>query len=486
MVHNDNNILSISTAMLFALNDNAMEHERLLDKTQLDLIIENAIGRNVFWDSGVPKGSGEFLVYGSAYSTQAVRGLGVSVMVGNEFKILMVFGDRVWTQRGISEATPFKVIPINYNYAFGGQNYELNPIGKGYPNKEGTNLLPNIESPNQLIVKQSDTPEPVSFEPYPPEWPQRSKYFTNCADIDLTNEVINLPNTIVVPEHFNTAPVDQRLSGFFVGNEKIEIQNMHPLLPTIKSSLPSIRLRQFVIQKDTQGIEEFREIGVRIDTLSLLPNLEYGILTYRSTCNITDIEANDLSYIYSALEALSEDPKPLEYYFQSLVANGTIHVETIESNVANSDNKDLPEPDDIGKEIISQIPQHEESLAEPSQLDNNTAVEEPKEVDLTELSQQLNHLNDDAMGLGALGKHMISEVQKIMNGFLLTEQDVNQYAKQRQESGLDVIPSEDELIEQVQKLGINNPELEKTLRDNMKSMNEAMQKLKQLDKETQE
>lgn len=485
MVHNDNKILSISTAMLFSLNDSKMEHQRLLDKHQLDLIIDNAIGRNIFWDSGVPKGSGEFLVYGSAYSTQAVRGLGVSVTVGNEFKILMVFGDRVWTQRGISEATPFKVIPINYNYAFGGQNYELNPIGKGYSNKEGTNLLPNIESPNQLIVKQSDTTEPASFEPYPPEWPQRSKYFTNCADIDLTNDVIKLPNTIV-PKHFNTAPVDQRLSGFFIGDEKIEIQNMHPLLPTIKSSLPAIRLRQFVIQKDSQGIEEFHEIGVRIDTLSLLPNLEYGILTYRSTCNVANIEADDISYIYSALEALSEDPKPIEYYFQSLVADGTIHVETIESNVANSDNKDLPGSDDIGEEIISQIPQNEGQQAEPSQLNNNTKIDEPKEVDLTDLSQQLNHINNDAMGLGALGKHMISEVQKIMSGFSLTEQDVNKYAKQRQESGLDIIPSENELIAQMQKLGINNPELEKTLRDNMKSINEAMQKLKQLDKESQE
>lgn len=485
MVHNDNKILSISTAMLFSLNDSKMEHQRLLDKHQLDLIIDNAIGRNIFWDSGVPKGSGEFLVYGSAYSTQAVRGLGVSVTVGNEFKILMVFGDRVWTQRGISEATPFKVIPINYNYAFGGQNYELNPIGKGYSNKEGTNLLPNIESPNQLIVKQSDTTEPASFEPYPPEWPQRSKYFTNCADIDLTNDVIKLPNTIV-PKHFNTAPVDQRLSGFFVGDEKIEIQNMHPLLPTIKSSLPAIRLRQFAIQKDSQGIEEFHEIGVRIDTLSLLPNLEYGILTYRSTCNVANIEADDISYIYSALEALSEDPKPIEYYFQSLVADGTIHVETIESNVANSDNEDLSGSNDIGEEIISQIPRNEGQQAEPSQLNNNTKIDEPKEVDLTDLSQQLNHINNDAMGLGALGKHMISEVQKIMSGFSLTEQDVNKYAKQRQESGLDIIPSENELIAQMQKLGINNPELEKTLRDNMKSINEAMQKLKQLDKESQE
>lgn len=480
MIHNGNNILSISTAMLFSLNNSTTTPERILDKSQLDMIIENVIGRNIFWDSGVPKGSGEFLVYGSAYSTQAVRGIGVSVNVGNEFKILMIFGDRIWTQRGISEATPFKVIPINYNYAFGGTNYELNPIGKGYANQKDGILLPNIESPNQLIVQQSDIPEPVSFEPYPPEWPQRSKYFTDYANIDLTKDIIELPITII-PEHFNTAPVDQRLSGFFSGDEKIEIQNMHPLLPTITSSLPGIRLRQFVIQKDAQGIEEFRELGVRIDTLSLLPNLEYGILTYRSTCNVENIDASDISYIYSALEPLDDDPKPIEYYFQILVTNGTIHTETIENEATHNGAETLDLPH-ASEEIINQTQPNGENSIKPSQLDD-TIIEQSNKVSLTDLSQRLDSLNNDAMGLGALGKHMINEVQKIMSGFALTEKDVSQYAKQREEAGLEAIPSENELIEQLQKLGINNPELEKTLRDNMKSMNEAMQKLKQLDKE---
>ena len=48
--------------------------------------------------------------------------------------------------------------------------------------------------------------------------------------------------------------------------------------------------------------------------------------------------------------------------------------------------------------------------------------------------------------------------QKMLQKFSLTEQDLNQYTQQRQAVGLLTIPSEEELIEQLQKIGLNNPE----------------------------
>lgn len=476
-MHTDKNILSISTAILFSLNANVRLQEKLLNKEQLDLIIENVIGKDTFWDSGVPKNSGEFLVYGSAYSTQATRGLGVSVNVGDVYKIIMVFGDRTWTQFGISEATPFKVIPVNYNYAFGGNNYDLNSIGKGYSNEaESSPQLPNIESPNQLIITKNDTPEPTGFEPYPPEWPQRSQYFTSYDNIDLSKEILYLPEA-VKPEHFNTAPLDQRMASFFHGDEKIEIKNMHPLLPTITSELPRIRLRQFVIQKDANNEEEFRELGVRNDTLSLLPNLECGILTYRSTCNVENITANDISYLYSVVESLDDAPKSVEYYFQSLVSNGTIQTEETNTPELNDETKlNLIDHDDL---TINGY--NEDTSKEEHPLEDILYPNKVQDVDLETISQQLDNLGDDAMGLNALGKHMVNEVQKMMQSLSLTDQDVNKYAKQRQDNGLSALPSEEELIHQIQKIGITNPDLEKNLRDNMKSLTEAMQKLEKLE-----
>lgn len=478
IVHNDKNILSISTAVLFSLNERMRSREALLNNEQLNLIIENVIGKNVFWDSQIPKSSGEFLVYGSAYSTQATRGLGVSVGVGDAFKILMIFGDRVWTQFGISEATPFKVIPINYNYAFGGHNYTLNPLGKGYASElEHLQQLPNIESPDRLIVTRNDTPDPAGFEPYPPEWHQRNQHFIEYANIDLSQEIIYLPNS-VKPEHFNTAPLDQRINGFFNGDERIEIKNMHPLIPTITSELPKIRLRQFIVQKNADNEEEFYELGVQNDTLSLLPNLEYGILTYRSTCNTMDVTANDISYLYSIIEPLDDEPKSIEYYFQSLVKNGTIKTEETSSiDSIESTNSEYNQP------TISEANNNNTINTEESVLEDILTSNKIQGIDLSSLAQQLDNTSDDAMGLNALGKHMIGEVQKMMQSFSLTENDINQYAKQREENGQLALPSESELIEQIQKLGIQNPELEQSIRNNMKTLTDAIQKLKNLDEQ---
>ena len=474
-MHNGQNILSTSSALLFSLGST---NERVLSATALELTIENAIGTDIFWESRVPKKSGEFLVYGAAYSAQATRGLGVSVNVGDVFKIVMIFGDRTWTQFGISEAIPFKITPINYNYAFGGNNYSLNPIGKGYASTaELISQLPNIESPNQLIVSKFDKPEPIGFEPYPPEWPQRSQHFLNYKDIDLSATILHLPNEIK-PEHFYTAPLDQRMEDFFQGHEKIEIKNMHPLRPTINSSLPRIRLRQFVIQKNAHNEEEFRELGVRNDTLSLLPNLEYGILTYRSTCNIENMTASEVSYLFSVLESLDEEPKSVEYYFQSLVANGTIQTE--DSNAVEPNEKVKPNLAAQNNPETNSANQDKTTQELFTEIISSSKVQN---ITLEKLSQQLEHLNDDAMGLNTLGKHVIDEVQKMLQKFSLTEQDLNQYTQQRQAVGLLTIPSEEELIEQLQKIGLNNPELEKSLRDNMKTLTEAMQKLDSLDQQ---
>ncbi|MBP9743480.1 MAG: hypothetical protein KBD37_08985, partial [Burkholderiales bacterium] len=184
------------------------------------------------------------------------------------------------------------------------------------------------------------------------------------------------------------------------------------------------------------------------------------------------------SYLFSILESLDEEPKSVEYYFQSLVANGTIQTE--DSKIEESNETDKPNL------AIQNNPETKSAnQAKPTQELFTEIISSSKVQDITleKLAQQLEHLNDDAMGLNTLGKHVIDEVQKMLQKFSLTEQDLNQYTQQRQAVGLLTIPSEEELIEQLQKIGLNNPELEKSLRDNMKTLTEAMQKLDSLDQQ---
>ena len=52
------------------------------------------------------------------------------------------------------------------------------------------------------------------------------------------------------PEYFNVAPEDQRIQGFFQGDEVVKFLNMHPTTPRIISSLPGVRARLFIHRND--------------------------------------------------------------------------------------------------------------------------------------------------------------------------------------------------------------------------------------------
>jgi uncharacterized protein YjbI with pentapeptide repeats len=230
--------------------------------------------------------------------------------VGGWYKTLRVVGRRVWSDNlpGAvpSEPLSFTKMPLTWANAFGGPGFARNPVGKGL----GATELPTVELVEQPIKSRSDRPEPASFGPINPAWPQRaskigreygkswreSRFPFYAEDFDWT--------------HFHAAPHDQQLQGYLRGDEELLFQNLHPSEPTLRARLPGVRVRVFV--HDDAG--QFREVGMSIDTL--LADLDRGVieLTYRGVTPVRDQDFDDVRTVLVASETLGGKSLPEAHY----------------------------------------------------------------------------------------------------------------------------------------------------------------------------
>ena len=279
-----------------------------------------AMGSDAILDEAWPKPAGEFLVFGSAFSLAGaqVEEVAVSARLGNLEKSLFVRGDRHFNTFGMmSSPKPFASMPIAPATAYGGASFAANPHGKGVnkvrlDNDANVLPLPNVESASQPILRAGDVAPPAGFWSYPPEAPERTRHLGAFDQSWLKNTWPHLPDTTSTA-YFQTAPMDQRLGGFFAGDEAITLRNMHPSQPNITTSLPKLRARCFINRRVADG-EEFLEIESRAETVWLFPELSCGIVLYRAVVNTAQEDADDVLHLMAEWESMSDAPLPISHY----------------------------------------------------------------------------------------------------------------------------------------------------------------------------
>jgi uncharacterized protein YjbI with pentapeptide repeats len=284
-----------------------------------------AMGADLILDEGFPKPAGEFLVFGSAYAppnTQATE-VAVTAQIGPLKKSLFARGDRHFNALGLASAPqPFSSMPITPATAFGGAGFAANPLGKGAQKiqaADGASVLPlpNIETADKPLVMAGDKASPAGFWAHGPEAPERTRHLGHFDQPWLKNTWPHLPDT-TSPAYFQTAPADQRLSGFFRGDELIQLGNMHPAQPSIASSLPKLRARCF-INRRVAGGEEFSEIEARAETVWLFPGLGCGIVLYRAVVNTADEDAEDIQHVMAEWESMADAPLSFSHYHEEFL-----------------------------------------------------------------------------------------------------------------------------------------------------------------------
>ncbi len=297
-----------------------------LTEQQLWPLVTKELGKDAILDAGMPKVTGEVLLRGKCYAPKGktIPAATVTAKVGSLSKSLALFGNRTWVKRGgiqvPSEPEPFAEMDLTYTQAFGGQGYDQNPIGKGFladPDRASEQRLPlpNIELPNSLIGSPADRREPAGFLGYDVMWPQRMKKTGTYDERWLKERWPYFPDDMDY-SFFNVAPKDQWLTGtqkFFKGDEGLEIDGMHPEKPALRSRLPGLRPRLFLVHQK-QDREVFSEFTLDLDTVWLFPSSETGLVLYRNSAPAADDEASDVTKLFLVTEKMTDRPKSFEFY----------------------------------------------------------------------------------------------------------------------------------------------------------------------------
>ncbi|MCX5830185.1 MAG: DUF2169 domain-containing protein [Deltaproteobacteria bacterium] len=472
--------LSLAACACFTLDEAAPN--RLLNEQDMWPVIEAALDKEEIFDFGVPKVRGEFLVYGSAFAPQPVRAIEVSVHVGGLTKTLAVFGNHYWGLVGTEKPEPFTHLAVNYANTFGGPDFPENPLGKGtLPDATGERPLPNVQDPRHLVGSPQDRPPPAGFSAYPMTWPQRLRHIGKVDDKWLLEDWPHFPKDTNW-ELFNAAPEDQRLPGFFTGDEKIEIVNMHPRKPLLKSTLPALRARLFVHQKEGDK-EIFREVPCRAETLWLFPDREVGILLYRGAVAVADEEYEDVLHLYGQWESMREPPKSIEEY-------GRMFQEELSPAAAPAAAAEAPPPEpapvaapakapDIHPELAALLKETQEfeaktaAMLKKAGLDPDAVVKQFLPVEERAAAGSL-----DELGMAVVA--MEKQTAAFMKKFGITAADVEKIMAPKPEAPL---PSADEIIAGLRKAGIHKPEIEAQFKETEKLVHESLAALDNLEKQ---
>ncbi|MFL5344438.1 MAG: DUF2169 domain-containing protein [Hyalangium sp.] len=245
-------------------------------------------------DLAVWKTRGECFLAGTCHPPggKPAQTSAVSFQVGKVAKTLAVIGDRTWSSLGVLSAPkPFTAMPLCYERSFGGPGIDANPLGSP---------VPNIEDPRNLITSPRSRPKPAGAFPVLPDWKSRLKRAGTYDKKWLSQRWPYFPEDFD-GSFFNAAPEDQWIEGFWRGDEELVLQNLHPKHSVLRTRLPALRARSFLVEKGTG----FREVPLRLDTISVDADAGLVFVLWRGMVEVKTEALEEVDFLYLAHEPLA-------------------------------------------------------------------------------------------------------------------------------------------------------------------------------------
>ena len=273
--------------------------------------VMSSMGETPMLDMGMPKPKGEWLLNGALFANkgQTINAGQASVKIAGQSKTINVFGDREWKLGLPSTPTEFESMPLDYQHAYGGDAFELNPTGKGF----NVNQLPNLESASNTITNNTDQYPPTSFAPLDPSWPQRSRFQGTYDKRYMDNFFPGYPQDMDWRLFMNGAE-DQWIDGFFKGDETFELHHMHPEKTLQTGKLPSLLPRCFIKDTLQASDDQFKEVKLHLDTVWFFPDKDLVQLIWRGGMIVTSDEAEQISHMLIAYESQKDTPRNHAHY----------------------------------------------------------------------------------------------------------------------------------------------------------------------------
>ncbi len=274
-----------------------------------------SMGEVPMFDMGMPKPKGEWLLSGSLFANkgQTTNAGQARVEIAGRSKAINVFGDRQWKVGFPSAPAEFETMPLDYQHAFGGDDFNLNPIGKGFQADE----LPNLEASTDTVTSNQGQYTPASFAPLDPSWPQRSRFQGTYDKRYMENFFPGYPQDMDWRLFMNAAE-DQWIDGFFTGDEIFELYNMHPENPVQTGKLPGLFPRCFIKDKQELNDDPFKEVKLHLDTVWFFPDKDLVQLIWRGGMVISSDEPEDISHMLLAYENSNDLQRNHEHYRHSM------------------------------------------------------------------------------------------------------------------------------------------------------------------------
>lgn len=261
----------------------------------------------------------DVLVVGSAWPPPNANAVRVDMKVGRLSKSLVVVGDRYWTSglMGLQSSDTAKLprLPLRYEYAFGGEGFPANPVGKGYSpasetRKPGT-VLPNIEHPDDLVRNAQDITSPAGLGPLDCRWAARRSKAGSYDESWLRERWPWFPADFDWA-YFNAAPADQQVP-YLRGDEPIVLEGMQAS-GKLESQLPGVRPRCFARRREGALGPAFEEVDLALDTVWIDADSKRMTLVWRGGVALESIKSRELEAILLVQEALSDEPAPAEQF----------------------------------------------------------------------------------------------------------------------------------------------------------------------------
>ena len=230
----------------------------------------------------------------------------VRLSVGALSKTLRIVGSRrARPVLGATDPEPFTSMPLRWSNAWGGPAYADNPVGRGV----GIDLLPTVELSGDAS-RSADARKPAGVGPIHPDWPVRAQKIGKAYGADYKKTRAPYYAADFDWSHFQCAPADQQIEGFFKGDESFAFTNIHPDAHVLEGKLPALRVRVFT--KDVRGA--FREIPMVLDTIVVNGDEERLELVWRGVAEVADPDLVDVAFMLVASEPLADKPLGAAHY----------------------------------------------------------------------------------------------------------------------------------------------------------------------------
>lgn len=276
-------------------------------------------------DFAILKPQGECFLAGTAHAPggAAVTALTVGFSVGAVSKQLAVFGDRQWFAAAnntvaprAGDPAPFSSLPLSLLRCFGGPGHAENPLGKGIAAGADGWPLPNIEHPAFPLRSIDARPPLGSAFPIPRTFARRTALAGTFDETWVKTRWPYLPVDFDWA-YYSAAPEDQRIAGWFAGDEEIVLEHLHPEHPRLVSRLPGLRPRCLLDRDNDQSAEE---VTLVLDTVTVDADLLQVFCVWRGIANVGDMELKSVRSLYVAEERLPREVDELRERLAAAVA----------------------------------------------------------------------------------------------------------------------------------------------------------------------